>query len=320
MYAVVTGAAGFIGSHLAETLVRTGHRVLGVDCLTANYEPATKRANINELLKFNGFEFVEADLQTAHLAEIGDSAEVIFHLAGQPGVRTSFGEGFHDYCGNNIVATQRLLEAAKTAGVGRFVFASSSSVYGNAPVYPTTEDDLPRPFSPYGVTKLAAEHLCAVYAANWGLSTVSLRYFSVYGPRQRPDMAIQRLLIAALDEAPFQLYGDGSQVRDFTYVADVVEANLAAAVADVAPGTVANIAGGSSVSMLELINLVTELTGRTVPLEKLSMRAGDVHRTGGTRELARVLFGWEPRVSLREGIKAQLLVSATSPKRLLKNS
>jgi nucleoside-diphosphate-sugar epimerase len=313
MYAVVTGVAGFIGSHLAEALVAASHQVMGIDCFTDAYDPAIKHANMKDLIGRPEFEFVQADLRVADLVDVVDGAEVIFHLAGQPGVRGSFGRGFVDYCDNNIVATERLLEAAQAARVGRFVFASSSSVYGNAPAYPTTEEDLPRPFSPYGVTKLAAEHLCAVYAQNWGLPTVSLRYFSVYGPRQRPDMAIHRLIVAARHETPFQLYGDGGQVRDFTYVTDVVEANLAAAAADLAPGSVANIAGGSSVTMLEIIDLVAELTGRAVPLDKLSVTAGDVYRTGGSNEVARALFGWEPTVTLRQGLQAQLSATVSDP-------
>jgi nucleoside-diphosphate-sugar epimerase len=313
MNAVVTGVAGFIGSHLAEALVAHGHQVTGIDYFTDAYDPAIKQANVKNLIGRTEFELAQVDLRVADLGQIVDGTDVIFHLAGQPGVRTSFGDSFLDYCGNNIVATQRLLEAAKGARVGRFVFASSSSVYGNAPAYPTTEEDLPRPFSPYGVTKLAAEHLCAVYAQNWDLPTISLRYFTVYGPRQRPDMAIHRLILAALHGTPFQLYGDGSQVRDFTYVSDVVEANLAAATVDVAPGTVANISGGSSATMLEIIDLVAELTGRVVPLHNLSVTAGDVYRTGGSTEVARALFGWKPAVTLRRGLQAQLSATVDQP-------
>ncbi len=231
---------------------------------------------------------------------------MVFHQAGQPGVRKSWSTGFNDYCEHNVKATQRLLEAARAATTPRFVYASSSSVYGNAPAYPTVETDLPRPFSPYGVTKLAAEHLCALYAANWGVPTVSLRYFTVYGPRQRPDMAIRRLADAAVTGATFSLFGDGRQVRDFTYVSDVVAANVAAGFEDVAPGTVVNIAGGSHAVMMDLIDMVGELAGSPVSLDRGPKEAGDVQRTGGTIDRAHELLGWEPVVRLRNGLAVQV--------------
>jgi UDP-glucuronate 4-epimerase len=306
MQAIVTGVAGFIGSHLAEALVERGDSVLGIDCFTSYYDPALKRANLAELVAKPGFSLSEADLRTAELGELIDSADAIFHNAAQPGVRSSFGSGFADYCSHNILGTQRLLEAAKSARTQRFVFASSSSIYGNAPVYPTHEDDRPDPISPYGVTKLAAEHLCKVYAANWDLSTVMLRYFTVYGPRQRPDMAIHRLIGAALDGRPFPLYGAGGQVRDFTYVGDVVQANLAAGTGDIAPGTVINISGGASVTMVDLIGLVEELTGSGLDLDHGPPQSGDVERTGANVERAHQLLHWEPQVTLRSGLEAQL--------------
>src|SRR5437588_1336496 len=213
MRAVVTGVAGFIGSHLAEALVGRGHRVTGVDCFTPFYDPARKRENLATLVDDAGFDLVEGDICALDLAPVLDGADVVFHQAAQPGVRLSWSTSFAVYEQCNVLATQRLLEAARLAGVGRIVYASSSSVYGNAARYPTSEDALPRPHSPYGVTKLAAEHLCALYGANWGLHTVSLRYFSVYGPRQRPDMALHRLVEAALGGDPFPLYGAGGQVR-----------------------------------------------------------------------------------------------------------
>ncbi len=306
MRAVVTGVAGFIGSHLAEALIGGGHRVLGIDSFTSYYDAHVKRGNVARLASVNEFELAEVDLRVAGIEELIKGADVVFHQAGQPGVRSSFASGFIDYCGHNVIATQRLLEAARAVGTPRLVFASSSSIYGNAKAYPTSEDDLPRPFSPYGVTKLAAEHLCSVYAGNWALSTVSLRYFTVYGPRQRPDMAMNRLIDANLAGRPFPLYGDGEQVRDFTYVADVVDANLAAATADVEPGTVMNISGGSSVTMLDVIELVADLAGVEPRVERLPGQAGDVRQTGGSSERARSLLRWAPKVSLREGLKAQL--------------
>src|SRR4051794_21169049 len=237
MRALVTGVAGFIGSTLADALLARGDHVLGVDCFTPYYERDTKEANLSGARGCDRFELVEQDLRTCDIDGMLDGIDVVFHQAGQPGVRLSWSDGFADYTSLNVLATQRLLEAAKRVGGTKIVYASSSSVYGNAAAYPTTENDLPRPHSPYGVTKLAAEHLCNLYASNWKLPTVSLRYFTVYGPRQRPDMATHRLLAATLSGTPFPLYGDGSAVRDFTYVDDAVAANLAAAEHDCEPGT-----------------------------------------------------------------------------------
>ncbi|HEU5267311.1 MAG TPA: NAD-dependent epimerase/dehydratase family protein, partial [Jatrophihabitans sp.] len=214
----MTGAAGFIGGHLAEAALAAGHSVVGVDCLTDYYDPEQKRARVDQLATHPDFRFAAADLRTADLAPLLDGAEVVFHLAGQPGVRLSWSAGFVDYVGHNVLATQRLLEAARATRPQRIVYASSSSVYGNAPAYPTTEDDLPRPHSPYGVTKLAGEHLCGLYAANWGLATVALRYFTVYGPWQRPDMGMHRFFTAVREGRPLPVFGDGEQTRDFTFV------------------------------------------------------------------------------------------------------
>ena len=241
MKALVTGVSGFIGSHLAEALVAGGHEVRGVDCFTDYYDTCVKRANIAGLLVTGGLEMVEADLRSAELGRLLSGVDVVFHQAGQPGVRLSWSSGFEAYVQHNVLVTQRLLEALRESDVGRFVFASSSSVYGNAPSYPSEETDLPRPHSPYGVTKLAAEHLCRLYTANWDVPTVCLRYFTVYGPRQRPDMAFHRFIESALDGREIPLFGTGEQTRDFSYVADVVRANLAAATAEVPPGCVMNL-------------------------------------------------------------------------------
>ena len=306
MKAVVTGAAGFIGSHLSEALLNDGWHVTGIDCFTDYYDPALKHDNLKTSLGHVNFVFVEADLRRAELGELLDGAAVVFHQAGQPGVRPSWGDGFGAYTSHNVIATQRLLETALHRGVPRVVYASSSSVYGNAVHYPTTEADLTQPHSPYGVTKLAAEHLCTLYAANWGLSTVSLRYFTVFGPRQRPDMAMARLVEAAVSGTPFPLFGDGTQVRDFTYVADVVKANLAAAQADVAAGTYLNIAGGSSITMRELIALAEELSGSSISLDRHPAQPGDARRTGGTVDRAQQVLGWLPQVPVREGLANQI--------------
>ena len=305
MRAVVTGCSGFIGSTLTEALLRRGESVVGIDCFTPYYEVGAKRSNLSAASQDDRFTLVEADLRTADLAPLLEGADAVFHQAAQPGVRLSWSSGFAEYDSHNVLATQRLLEAAVAARTPRVVYASSSSVYGQAPAYPTTEDDLPRPHSPYGVTKLAAEHLCGLYAANWGLSTVSLRYFTVYGPRQRPDMATHRLIEAGLRGEPFPLYGDGSAVRDFTYVDDVVAANLAAGTADVEPGTVLNVAGGGQTTMAELVDLVGAAVGRPVQVRREPAQAGDVRRTGGTIDRATALLGWEPVVDIATGVERQ---------------
>lgn len=305
MRAVVTGAAGFIGSTLVEALLRRGDHVLGVDCFTPYYDASSKRVNLGRAVRSASFELVEADLRVGELAELLDGADVVFHQAAQPGVRLSWSDGFADYVSHNVLATQRLLEAARAVGAPRIVHASSSSVYGQAPSYPTFEDDLPRPHSPYGVTKLAAEHLCSLYAATWGIPTVSLRYFSVYGPRQRPDMAVHGLIEAGLSGEPFPLFGDGTAIRDFTFVDDVVRANLAAGDADVRPGTVVNVAGGSETSVADLIPLVGDVLGVDVLVDRRPPQPGDVFRTGGSIDRIEQLLGWSPRVGLRPGLEAQ---------------
>ncbi len=305
MHVVVTGCAGFVGSHLVEANLDAGHTVLGVDCLTPYYDVAVKKSVLDGLLSRRGFTFADADLRTAELEPLLTGADVVFHEAGQPGVRLSWSDGFTDYVGHNVLATQRLLEAARQARPGRVVYASSSSVYGNAPTYPTREDDLPRPHSPYGVTKLAAEHLCGLYAANWSVPTVSLRYFTVYGPRQRPDMGMHRFIDAALSGRPLPLFGDGEQVRDFTFVGDVVAANLAAATADLEPGTVLNVAGGGSVTVNELFAMLGRIAGRDLAVERLPEQAGDVRATGGAIDRAATLLQWAPTVPVPDGLAAQ---------------
>ncbi len=303
--ALVTGAAGFVGSHLCERLVSDGWRVRALDGLTDYYDEAQKRGNLAALEPLPGCDVVLEDLRTCNLASVLDGVGVVFHQAGQPGVRASW-DRFASYVEHNVNVTQRLLQACVGTGIDRFVYASSSSVYGEAATYPTTEDDLPRPRSPYGVTKLAAEHLCGVYAANHDVPTVSLRYFTVFGPRQRPDMAMHRMIEASLATEPFPLYGDGSAVRDFTFVSDVVEANVRAATRDVAPGTVLNISGGTDASMRDVISAVASLTGREVLLDVRDAATGDVRRTGGSRERAERLLGWEPAIGLEAGLARQV--------------
>ncbi len=306
MHALVTGAAGFIGSALTDALLARGDRVRAADCFTEYYAEATKRANLAAAVESTEFELAETDLIEADLDALLDGIDVVFHLAAQPGVRLSWSRGFARYERDNVIATQLLLEACRDRRLQRFVYASSSSVYGNAARYPTVETDLPNPFSPYGVTKLAAEHLCRAYAANFGVPAVALRYFTVYGPRQRPDMAFHRLIDAGLGGPAFPLYGDGSQVRDFTFVSDVVEANLAAAGADLAPGEVINISGGGSAPLRDVIALVEELLGAPVAIEQRDGQPGDVRETGGAIDKATELLGWKPQVGLREGLRRQI--------------
>lgn len=306
MRALVTGCAGFVGSHLTEQLVTRGDAVIGVDSFTDYYEPAQKRANLEPIEGHPRFDLVEADLMEVDVGRILDGVDVVFHLAAQPGVRSSWGRDFAMYVRQNLSLTQRLLEAVVDApGLQRFVYASSSSVYGEPDGHPTAESQPTIPRSPYGVTKLAAEHLCNVYAENWAVPTVSLRYFTVYGSRQRPDMAIHRLVEAAVTGTPFTIYGDGSQIRDFTHVSDVVRANLAAVEADAPPGLVANVAGGSSVSLWRLVELIQAATGRDIPLVRGPEQPGDVRRTGGATDVAARELSWTPRTGLDEGLEEQ---------------
>lgn len=305
MTVLVTGGAGFIGSHLAEALARAGEAVVALDAFTDYYDVSIKRANAAHLVA-SGARLVEADLRHAALEQLVDGVRVVYHLAAQPGVRASWDARFAEYATHNVLGTQRLLEAARHAGVERVIYASSSSIYGNALTYPTYEDAAPAPFSPYGVTKLAAEHLCRAYAQNFGLRTICLRYFTVFGPRQRPDMSVHRIIDAALGGPAFPLYGDGTQVREITHVDDVVAANLAARCADIAPGSTFNIAGGAEVGLMELIDHVGALVGRPVPVERHRPEPGDVRRNSGATDRALAELGWAPRTSLMDGLRSQL--------------
>lgn len=307
MRALVTGAAGFVGSTLADALLARGDAVLGVDCFTPYYERSSKADNLAAARSHPNFTLVEADLRECVIEPLLDGVDVVFHQAAQAGVRLSWSNGFADYVGHNVLATQRLLEAVQAARPEvRVVYASSSSVYGNQNSYPVEETFLPKPFSPYGVTKLAAEHLCTLYAENWNLHTVSLRYFTVFGPRQRPDMSIHRLCEAAISGDPFPRYGDGSQIREFTFVDDIVRANLLAADADVAPGTYLNISGGGEITLHALIEMVGDCNGALVEVDAQPKQAGDAFRNGGSIARAQSLLGWEPQVSLRDGVARQL--------------
>jgi UDP-glucuronate 4-epimerase len=303
--ALVTGCAGFIGSHLTESLLGDGHDVLGVDCFNDNYARSQKLANLRTALEFESFHFARSDLAEADAARLLDGCDTVFHLAAEPGVRSSWGARFDVYLRNNVAATQRLLEAALRVGGLRFVYASSSSVYGEAERLPTPEDAAPQPLSPYGVTKLGAEQLCLLYHANHGLETVALRYFSVYGPRQRPDMAFNRFCRAALADDPITIYGDGRQTRDFTYVDDVVAATRAAASVDAAPGGVYNVGGGSRVSLRHALEVLGTISGTSLDIRCEPREHGDVADTGADIARARRDLGFRPRTSLAAGLQAE---------------
>ncbi|GAC1508564.1 MAG: NAD-dependent epimerase/dehydratase family protein [Candidatus Dormibacteraceae bacterium] len=301
---VVTGAAGFIGSHLCERLLALGHRVVGIDSFTDYYDRALKEQNLKASTAHPDFTFEELDLVESDLGQVLRGADVVYHLAGRPGVRPSWGEQFDSYVRDNIVATQRLLECLKETPVKRLVFTGSSSVYGDAEMFPTKESALPRPVSPYGVTKLAAEHLTLLYAKNFGLPVVSVRYFTVYGPRQRPDMAFARFMQALADGERIQIFGDGEQTREFTYVADAVEGTIKAATADVV-GQVFNLGGGSRVTINRVLATLEDISGMKATRKSLPEAPGDPRHTGASIKLARERLGWEPRVSLREGLTKQ---------------
>jgi nucleoside-diphosphate-sugar epimerase len=297
--ALVTGAGGFVGSHLVEHLLEQGDAVRGVDCFTPFYDRSDKQRNLSHVIGREGFSFERADLSRDDLTQLLTDVDVVYHLAGQPGVRPSWGEEFGEYVRHNIEATQRLLEASTRHRLGAFVFASSSSVYGDAERLPTPETVRPEPVSPYGVTKLAAEHLCNVYRRNMGVPTASLRFFTVYGPRQRPDMAFRRLVHAAVHGSRFELFGDGEQTRDFTYVGDVVEAMRAAASSGWT-GT-ANIGGGTRVSMKDVLAIVESQCGE-IDIVRGDAQPGDVRHTGADTTIAAEMFGYNPKIDVAEGI------------------
>lgn len=314
MRALVTGVAGFIGSHVAQNLLRLGVDVIGVDSFDSYYSRSLKERNLVGLLSSNRFEFLERDLLTADISTISDSVALVFHLAGQPGVRKSWGNDFDFYVRNNVVVTQRLLDYfAQEECLDAFIAASSSSIYGDSSLVPTSESHLPRPISPYGVTKLASEHLCTLYALERGLPTFSLRYFTVYGPRQRPDMLMSRLIRASQDADEMQINGSGEQLRDFTYVDDVVEANiLAMSAAKNHRGEVVNIGGGTPVSVNAVIAQVEEATQKPITIKRVDAAQGDPSQTFADCSLAKALLGWEPQIGLVEGLERQVEWSSSS--------
>lgn len=304
MKALVTGAAGFIGSHLTGTLLDRGFQVTGLDSFTDYYPRSIKEANLAPSRKRDGFEFVEGSVQASDLPALLDGKTHVFHLAAQAGVRKSWGRDFRTYTENNIEATQRLLEACVGRPLHRVVYASSSSLYGDNVSIPMKEDALPQPVSPYGVTKLAAEQLCYLYFVNHGVPTTSVRYFTVYGPRQRPDMAFNKFIRAALGGQPITLFGDGEQTRDFTYVSDAVAATIAAGERGVA-GRAYNIGGGSRVSVNQVLEIIGRLTGKPLEVRREAPQKGDMRDTFADTTRARADLGFAPAVSLEQGLEAE---------------
>jgi nucleoside-diphosphate-sugar epimerase len=301
MKALVTGGAGFIASHLSERLLADGVEVIAVDCFTDYYPREVKERNLSALRGRAGYRFLEADLNAMDVPALLDGVTHVYHLAAQAGVRKSWGRDFQTYTTLNIDATQRLLEACVGRSIERVVYASSSSVYGDEVAMPMREDAMVQPVSPYGVTKLAAEHLCHLYYVNHRVPTVSLRYFTVYGPRQRPDMGFHRFFSAVLDGRPLVQYGDGLQTRDFTFVDDIVAANIAAAVRG-APGGVYNIGGGSRVSLRDVFDMIGRVTGRPLQIDRQPAQKGDMRDTYADTSRARADLGFQPSVDLETGL------------------
>jgi nucleoside-diphosphate-sugar epimerase len=302
---LVTGCAGFIGSHLAERLIEGDYEVVGIDCFSDYYPRKIKERSMGKLMECDGFHFIKADITEKNLAKLLNGVDYIFHQASQAGVRASWGKSFKIYTDNNILATQMLLEAAKDGNIKKFVYASSSSVYGDTLSLPMKETDTPRPISPYGVSKLAGEHLCYLYWKNFGVKTTSLRYFTVYGPGQRPDMAFHRFIKAMLYGGKITIYGDGKQTRDFTYVSDIVEANLLAADSDV-EGEVFNIGGGSRISLMKTIHILEEITDREAKIEYIEKQKGDVRDTYADVGKAKAILGYSPEVEIEEGLRKEV--------------
>lgn len=306
MACLITGVAGFVGSTLAGRLLDDGHTVIGIDCFTGYYDLEQKRSNISTLMPRKQFTFVEADIAGIDLSRYLKGVDWVFHQAAQPGVRASWGDDFVHYVRHNVAATQRLLEAVKEMPIRRLVYASSSSVYGDSDDLPLREDSLPKPISPYGVTKLAAEHLCNSYHKCYGVPCVSLRYFTVYGPRQRPDMAFHKFIRAALTDGRLVINGDGQQTRDFTFINDIVEANISAATVPGVEGGVFNIGGGSRVTVNHVLEVIRRLVDRPLDVAFGENQKGDVRHTHADTSAAQTSLGYRPQVGLEDGLSAEV--------------
>ena len=301
MKALVTGCVGFIGSHLVDRLVELGYEVIGMDCFTDYYPRAIKEANIPNALNHNNFKFIEEDiLEMLKFPKV----DYIFHLAAQAGVRASWGKSFEIYTKNNVQATQKLLEFYKSKNIKKFVYASSSSVYGDAEL-PMRENSLLKPVSPYGVTKLAGENLCYLYWKNYSVPTVSLRYFTVYGPRQRPDMAIHKFVKTIFKGDEITVFGDGTQTRDFTFVDDAVEANVLAAKGTI-EGEVFNVGGGSRISVNDLVKLMGDIIGKKAKIKNIENQKGDVKDTLADITKTTKILKWKPTIDIEEGLRRQI--------------
>lgn len=300
---IVTGAAGFIGSHLVDALLERGKTVIGVDEFNSYYEPRLKRQNLAQALNHPQFSLIEDNILNLDWSELLKETDVVFHQAAQAGVRASWGQHFHFYTERNLNATQAILEAAKEAkDLKRFVYASSSSIYGNAETLPTPETTCPQPISPYGITKLAAEQLCWQYHQNFEVPATALRYFTVYGPRQRPDMAFHKFFRAILDQQPIKIYGDGEQTRDFTFISDAVAANLSAASFSGAIGEAFNIGGGSRVTLNQVLEKIETIVGSGIKYTYQKRARGDARDTSAKIAKAQQVLQYKPKVSLEQGL------------------
>ncbi len=307
MITLVTGCAGFIGSNLTERLLSEGNKVIGIDCFTNYYDKKIKYENIKNFIKNPEFTLIQKDILEM---DCYPDVDVVFHQAAQAGVRSSWGSDFSIYTRNNIEATQKLLEWYKDKNLIKFVYASSSSVYGDVPL-PMNEEMKLQPVSPYGVTKLAGEHLCYLYYKNFEIPSISLRYFTVYGPRQRPDMAIYKFVKAIMNNAPISLYGDGNQTRDFTYISDIVEANILAIKSGV-PGSVFNIGGGSRITIRDLIREIEKNCDKDALINQEVSQKGDVSDTLADVKKAESDLNWNPNVTIQEGIQRYMQWVKTS--------
>ncbi len=306
MKSIVTGCAGFIGSHLSERLLDIGHEVIGIDCFTDYYSRKQKEENISEFINHEGFTFIEDDILNINLEKLIDDVDYIFHQAAQPGVRFSWGENFEIYTRNNILATQKILEACREHKIKKLIYASSSSVYGNIKSLPMKETDTPKPISPYGVSKLAAEHLCYLYYKNYNVPSISLRYFTVYGPRQRPDMAFYRFISAILTGDEIEIYGDGNQTRDFTFISDIIDANILAMSSEINNAEVFNIGGGSRKTLNDIVKIIEDIIGKKVRVRYVEKQKGDVRHTYADISRANEELGYKPKTGIKNGLEREI--------------